>query len=335
MFLMPLDFGESWVTPTFSLGADQAKVNRSYQYWHQRINNSGCWNKVRLGQFDLGTGMWHGISYQGLLDVVALAMQVHNGSSAWVVQDSISTTQESSSKKSFMRISMTSTTKWYVNTGGWMVGTRASNGMLADYVVNPMQQPGKDIAFTSAAWGHNLVMGSEKIYEKSITKKAWTGAFVFVASLVVGALTGGIGGLALSALTPGILAGGAIGGLGGLMASGFNPTTSQACSFTPFNNTATQLKPDYSSDLDKTMVQVMTYFKWLGPSIETSSGLAAYVMELHPKKILGCGGQAYADCGQMADVIGMDDPRFASLMETMYHQPAREVREQVYPYAPR
>ena len=65
---MPLDFGESWVTPTFSLGADQAKVNRSYQYWHQRINNSGCWNKVRLGQFDLGTGMWHGISYLGLLD---------------------------------------------------------------------------------------------------------------------------------------------------------------------------------------------------------------------------------------------------------------------------
>ncbi len=77
------------------------------------------------------------------------------------------------------------------------------------------------------------------VYTWSQTKSGWTGLFIFVAMVVIGAALSAVGGWALAAqgiyINTGLAVGGAaIGWLGGLIASGFSPTTSVTARFSPY-----------------------------------------------------------------------------------------------------
>ena len=169
----------------------------------------------------------------------------------------------------------------------------------------------------------------------------WTGLFVFVASIALGAITGGAGGLALSGgfdFTS-VAAGAAVGAVGGLVATGFSPTTSTTAQITPFAYSAYQLNPSTAWSGDQKQIANNTYNQWLSPDVFSTppigGGVQLFAIKIDFRKALACGGasQATDACTTAAITsLPMSDPRYNSVFGEMFNFPQRDLQKYNYPY---
>ncbi|MFO0753556.1 MAG: hypothetical protein U0411_09565 [Thermodesulfovibrionales bacterium] len=189
----------------------------------------------------------------------------------------------------------------------------------------------------------HLSVDETLIYQWSKTQSGWTGLFVFVAIVVVGAITGGLGAVGLTATnlatvswTAGALAGAAAGAVGGLVATGGSPTTNTTADFTPFNDSSYELSAAGGYADDQKEIAARTFSNWLSPDImNTPGGVQVFAGKIDFRKALACGGATKATdaCSTPAITqVGMDDPRFNQVYKEMFTFPNKDLQKHTYPY---
>ena len=182
------DAGKTAIAPTFFGHAmEQPKINRSNFYWHQRLNDDPCWNKTGFKDFDQGDGNFHNISEYGFYRLVSLAQHIHNASVSFVALPEIRQAVETSTKKSAFKKKVTTTVKYFLKPK-WTVGTPSATGIYSEMIVNPTLDKNGNYSFVSVQGNHNFPVDESLIYEWSQSKSGWTGFFVFVASIAIGAV---------------------------------------------------------------------------------------------------------------------------------------------------
>lgn len=181
-------------------------------------------------------------------------------------------------------------------------------------------------------------MDETLIYQWSQTKSGWTGFAVFLGSIALGALLGGLGGWAFGSSFYGVLAGGAAGAVGGLIASGFSPTTSTTAQFTPFIYSKYQLDPSQAWSGDAKAVADNTFNQWLNTPVQsTPGGVSVFVSKIDMRKAVLCGGASNtAQCdpavsGSVVQVYA-DDPRFWSVYNEMFRHASQDLMRYKYPF---
>jgi hypothetical protein len=154
---------------------------------------------------------------------------------------------------------------------------------------------------------------------------------------VLGALTGGLGGL-LAIQGSSILVGAAVGGIGGLIASGFSPTTSTTAHFTPFVHSAYQLDPSTAMSGDAKVVADRTRSNWVMPNAQnTPGGVQRFIMKLDMRKILRAGSVSNVnavsdDSSSAVEVVKGSDPKFNTIYNEMFYKPHENLKKHKYPY---
>lgn len=122
-----------------------------------------------------------------------------------------------------------------------------------------------------------------------------------------------------------------------LVASGFSPTTSTTAHFTPYAHSAYELTPSLAGDAAQ--VASRTFAQWVTPGpMSTPGGFSVFATRIDFRKALACGGASHAtdSCGASPiETVGMNDARFASMVNEMYHIPTRELQKHNYPYTSR
>ncbi len=342
--LTDYDMGRTSIAPTFLLGMEEAKVNRSNLYWHQRINTDPCWQKRGLRDFESPSdGNFHNLSYTGFLNLVALAQHIHKASVSVTAYPEYRPETTTSTSKSFFKKKVTTTVSYYLKPV-WTVGTPSRSGTYADYLFNPTWDTNGSYSFVNVTGNHTFPVDETLIYQWTKTESGWTGLFVFVACVVVGVLTGMAGAVFLNtafdltlSLTYAGLAGGAAGAVGGLIASGGNPTTSTTAHFTPFSNSSYELSDADTLEGDQAEIASRTFSNWLSPEImSTPGGVQVFASQIDFRKALACGGASKATdaCATPAITeVGMNDPRFNQVYREMFHFPHKELQKHTYPYA--
>jgi hypothetical protein len=185
---------------------------------------------------------------------------------------------------------------------------------------------------------HTFPVDETLIHEWSQSKSGWTGLFVFIGSIVIGALTGGLGGFALQGISINALTGAAVGGIGGLIASGFSPTTSTTAHFTPFVYSAYQLDPSTAMSGDAKAIADKTRSNWVMPNAQnTPGGVQRFIMKLDMRKILRAGSvsnvNAVSDDSSFAiEVVKGSDPKFDTIYNEMFYKPHEKLQKHKYPY---
>jgi hypothetical protein len=159
---------------------------------------------------------------------------------------------------------------------------------------------------------------------------------VFVAAVVLGALTFGTGLFAQLGFTA--FTGAALGGIGGLIASGFNPSIHQSARFTPFVHSAHQLNPAAGTTGDARIIADNTRNKWVMPDPQrTSGGVERFILKLDKRKILRAGTTANVnampdDRSSAIEIVRGDDPRFNTIFNEMFYKPHERLQRRVYPW---
>jgi hypothetical protein len=97
---------------------------------------------------------------------------------------------ETSTKKSVFRKKVTTTVKYYLKPK-YTVSTLKLPGMYSDYDINPTWDKHGTFSFVNVQGDHSFPVDETLIYEWSQSKSGWTGLFVFLASVVIGAALGG------------------------------------------------------------------------------------------------------------------------------------------------
>jgi hypothetical protein len=353
------DSGMSSSVPTFGSfsSAQQAAINQSNLYWHQRLHDPSdpCFTPVSFKQFDDGKadGNWINLSEVGFFNLVALAQQVHKCaisiSAVAGIQSQVHQTTSSSAMG--LRKHVTTTVNYLV-VPQYYVGSRSYNGTYYDFQANPTWVPSNDVSFISVqGQGQNVTTGFDTTgyqlpYYQQQTQSGWSGLFCFLAIIVVFALSGiGLGellGADVLNLVQGIgldLAGGVGGGIGlgaALITTGGNPATPTA-DITPFVDSSyslTQQALAKMSTPDQVQIQGQTDQLWLSPNMgSTPGGFQTVVTALDLRKPLSCGGPS-GDCvAPIVSQIGMGDSQFEKVINSMFRQPTKILENNAYPYS--
>ncbi|MFO0753577.1 MAG: hypothetical protein U0411_09675 [Thermodesulfovibrionales bacterium] len=189
------DTGRTSMEPVFLPGMEEGKVNRSNSYWHQRINTDPCWTKWGLKDFESSEdNTFHNLSYYGFMRLVALAQHLHKASVSVTAVAEYREEVQSSTSKSFFKKKVTTTVSYYLKPQ-WTVGTPSRSGAYSDFLFNPTWDTNGWFSFVQVTGNHTFPVDETLIYQWSKTQSGWTGLFVFVAIVVVGAITGGAGAL--------------------------------------------------------------------------------------------------------------------------------------------
>jgi len=183
------DAGMTSIPPVFFYPMDQAKINRSNFYWHQRLNDDSCWAKRGFKDFDQGDGNFHNVTEYGFYRLVALAQEMHKASAGVIATPEIKPIPSTSTKKSAFKKKVTTTVKYYLKPK-WSVMTPTITGTYSELTVNPTLDQRANYSVISVQGNHNFPVDETLIYEWSQTKSGWTGFFVFVAMVVAGAIIG-------------------------------------------------------------------------------------------------------------------------------------------------
>jgi hypothetical protein len=321
----PYDLGQTALDPTPivqylpAVVMNQAKINRSNSYWHQRFNTDPCWERIGLKQFDDGSGNFVNISHYGFLKLIALAQHIHKAPVGVLAMPEIRQAVETSTKKSVFKKKVTTTVKYYLKPK-YTVSTLKLPGMYSDYDINATWDKYGTYSFVNVQGDHNFPVDETLIYEWSQSKSGWTGLFVFLASVVIGAALGGVG--MLAGLGKGaVLIGAGVGAIGGLIASGFSPTTNVTAHITPFSNSVYDLDPSRNMSGDAKAVADRTRITWLMPDPQnTPGGVQQFVLKIDYRKALACGGASHTrDCSEPAiEQLPLSDPRARQLYEEMF-----------------
>ncbi|MCL4492814.1 MAG: hypothetical protein M1510_13120 [Nitrospirae bacterium] len=344
------DSGRTGWDPVYSLrtglGLEKDKVNRSSLYWHQRLNDDACWQRVALKDFDKSDGNFRDISQMGFYKIVTLAMHLHKANLGFVAVPDIRQSVNQSTKKSAFKKKVTTTVSYYLKPKWTVVTPKFLNSLYSDYVINATNTPDGDYSFIDVKGDHSFPVDETLIYQWSQTKSGWTGFFVFISVMVVGALLGGLGAIGLTQaglmnanFLAGALVGGGVGGIGGLVASGFSPTTSTTAHITPFAFSAYQLNPSDAMSGDSKEIASRTFDNWTKPDIMgTPGGVQIFASKLDIRRAALCGGASYATDACSANAassivdIPMSDPRFKTIYEEMFSNPSKELMKYKYPY---
>jgi len=316
--------------------------NSTDYYWYQRLNDdTNCWDKVGAGDYDKGDGEFHDISEAAFYNMVALAMEIHKAGAGLIMFPKIKQKVSQSSSSSVFRKKVTTTVKYYVYPEYLMVFPHGVSQSYGEFAVNPGNSVrSKSYDFIRVQGNHSFPLDETLVYKWSKTKSGWTGFAVFLGSILIGAITGGLGGLigVTETSIQGALIGGAIGGIGGLVASGFSPSTSVTAHFTPFVYSKYQLDPSASWKGDAKKVADHTFDQWLRPDVQnTPGGVGVFVSRIDMRKAVLCGGAsktATCDPSVSDPVVQVHgtDPRFWSIFNEMFHHASQELMKYKYPF---
>ena len=317
--------------------------NRSDFYWYQRINdNESCWEKASTGDYDRGDGEFHDISEVAFYNMVALAMELHKAGAGLIIFPKVRQDIKKSVSKSAFRKKVKITVKYFVYPEYLMVFPKKTSESYGEFYVNP----GNSIRSTSYGFikvtgNHNFPVDEILVYKWSKTKKGWTGFAVFLGSLLLGALTGGLlsytGVLSLGSLNA-IAAGSAVGAIGGLIASGFSPTTSVTAQFTPFVYSRYQFDPSTAWSGDSRKVADRTFAQWLRPDVQsTPGGVGVFVSRIDMRKAVLCGGASRTNmCDPSVSnavvQVHADDPNFWNVFNEMFQHSSQYLMQYKYPF---
>jgi len=321
------------------LVGNPAVYNKADLYWFQRLNDDPCWERFSASDFDNGNGLFNDISEPAFYNFVALTMELHKAGVGVIMIPKVRQQVETKTSKSAFRKKVTTTVKYFVYPEYTLVFPHKVSSSYGEYSFNP----GNSIRSTSYDFikvqgNHSFPVDETLIYEWSQTKSGWTGFAVFLGSIVLGALMGGIAGLAFESLTSGMLAGGAAGAIGGLIASGFSPTTSTTARFTPFIYSKYQLDPSQAWSGDAKRVADETFNKWLNTPVQsTPGGVSVFVSRIDMRKAVLCGGAsntAQCDPSVSSSVVQVyaDDPRFWSVYNEMFRHASQDLMKYKYPF---
>lgn len=338
---LPFDMGEASSPTPLVLGGDQAAVNRSNGYWHQRVNNDPCWTHRGLSSFDAGTGMFHNISLAGFLNLVALAQEIHGAPTSYVATPTVRQTVDTATKKSFVKKTVTTTVKYHLKPQ-WIVGTKMPQHVVAagasyEQVFNPWYSTNHVYGFTKAVGNHTLPQDEFVIHQWSQKKSGWTGIFVFLVIVVLFVAAFVAVGLATNAfgMLAGGQAGGAVGSIAGLIATGGSPTTNTTAWFTPFSKSSYQLVAPPPAGDARTVSQ-KTQSDWVAaPDEVTPGGFGAHIGQLNFKRALACGGASRSGNTCVAppiQILPMGDTRFDQVFSEMFYFPSQFLQKYKQPY---
>ena len=340
------DMGNTLLSPVFSFSAsEQAAINLSNSYWHQRLNNDPCWSPAKFSDADAGDGDWHNLSLTDFMNVVALATQLHKAGAAFVAVAKISQNVNTSSHGSFFTKTVTTTVSYNLSPD-WYVGTKAYKG-YADAIYNPTYVASNDVAFVHVeGQGANFPVDPIVVYQWSQSVSGLTGLFVFLVCIVIFAVGGGALGYALGGQNlAGAAIGAAVGAVAGVVAAGGSPTTGTIASITPFVNSSFHYTlPSMSGDAQIVAGRIDPI--WLDadnaggapqPIDQTPGGVGSFVVSIDARKALACGGasQTAACTNPAVTQIGPNDPRWKTVYDSMFHQPAKDMQNSIYPYTQR
>ena len=332
---------------TFSLDpSTQAAINRSDSYWHQRLNNDPCWIHRNFQEFDNGDGIWHNVSAEGFLNIVALAQWYHKAPVSFVA-NTLMTPHSIVQTSGDVIYNSVNWSVWYTIQPDWFIGTSAGpwsvngndttgrpkgpciDGAVCDtnsLFVNPTQDPNGTINFVRVVGDHSFPIDQWTAYSYTGSAGGFTGIFIFIAAIALGAITGGLGSVALgSGSWAAALGGAGVGAVGGLVASGFSPSTSVTAAFTPFVYSAYQLAPNLSGD--SSIVAGRTQSGWINPPMlqtpPTNGGVQAFTTNINFQQALACGGAAETSPGSgcmapAVTTVPMSDSRFNSVFGQMF-----------------
>jgi hypothetical protein len=315
--------------------------NNTDYYWYQRLNDdTNCWDKVGAGDYDKGDGEFHDISEYAFYNMVALAMEVHKAGVGLIMFPKVRQQVEQSTSKSAFRKRVTTTVKYYVYPEYLMVFPHGVSQSYGEFAVNPGNSVrSKSYDFIKIQGNHNFPLDETLVYQWSQTKSGWTGFAVFLGSILIGAITGGLGGLiGLGNPLTIALGGGAVGAIGGLIASGFSPTTSTTAYFTPFVYSKYQLNPSAAWSGDAKAVADRTFDQWLRPDVQnTPGGVGVFVSRIDMRKAVLCGSPSNTDnCNPEVDQpvvqVHGTDPRFWSIFNEMFHHASQYLMKYKYPF---
>jgi hypothetical protein len=212
--------------------------------------------------------------------------------------------------------------------------------MHSDFEINATWDARGTYSFVRVKGEHTFPVDETLIHEWTQTRRGWTGLFVFLGSVVLGALTGGLGafGIAGQFSLNAALSGAAVGGVGGLVASGFSPSTSVSAWFTPFVHSAHQLNPSAGTTGDARIVADATRNNWVMPDPQrTPGGVERFILRLDKRKILRAGTTANVnampdDRSSAIEIVRGDDPRFNTIFNEMFYKPHERLQRHVYPW---
>jgi hypothetical protein len=211
--------------------------------------------------------------------------------------------------------------------------------MHSDFKINATWDARGTYSFVRVQGEHTFPVDETLIHEWRDRRSGWTGLFVFLASIVLGALTGGLGALAgIGGTGQMALAGAAVGGVGGLIASGFNPSIHQSARFTPFVHSAYQLNPAADMTGDARVIADATRNNWVMPDPQrTPGGVERFILRLDKRKILRAGTTANVnampdDRSSAIEIVRGDDPRFNTIFNEMFYKPHERLQRHVYPW---
>jgi hypothetical protein len=317
--------------------SEQHRINRSNFYWHQKLNTNPCWEHVALRQFDQNNDMFNNISHYGFLKLVTLAQTIHNAPVAFIATPNIRRAIENHTSSGFFTRRVTTTVRYFLSPE-WKVSTiKAFPDMHSDFEINATWDARGTYSFVRVKGEHTFPVDETLIHQWSRSQRSLTGLFVFLGSVVLGALTMGVGGF-LGVATPTALQGAAVGGIGGLIASGFNPSIHQSARFTPFVHSAYQLNPAAGTTGDARIVADNTRNKWVMPDPQrTPGGVERFILKLDKRKILRAGTAANVnampdDRSSAIEIVRGDDPRFNTIFNEMFYKPHERLQRHVYPW---
>jgi hypothetical protein len=328
------------------LGLEAAKVNRSNYYWHQRLNDDPCWGKVALKDFDKDGENFKDISQAGFYRLVSLAMHIHKASVGIIATPNIRQAVQTNTSKGMFKKKVSTTVQYFLSPNFTVVTPKhMSASLYSDYVVNATNTPEGDYSFVEVKGDHNFPVDETLIYQWSQSKSGWTGFFVFIASVALGAALGAASfglGLSLSpTLLHAVIAGEIMGEISALIATGFSPTTSVTARMPGIipEYTAYQLNPSTGMSGDAKAIADRTLDAWLKPNVQsTPGGVQVFVSKIDFRRAALCGSASKATdactenpANSVVDVP-MGDSRFKTIFEEMFSNPTKELMQHKYPY---
>jgi len=340
--ILPYDmYGAAMPSLSFS---DQAEINKSASYWHQRVNNDPCFMKRGLADFEGGDGLFHNINYQGFLQLAALAQEVHGAPLSFVAKSNIRQDVQTSKHSSFPKVTVTTTISFYLKPD-WVVGTRTPThvtGTQSELTLNPWFNPNFNYNFVSVQGNHSFPVDETMVYQDSKSKKGWSTLFVVILAIVAFAIVAATGGAALGALNifeAGILeslaAGAAVGAVAGLINTGGKMDTSNVAKISPMNKSTYQLAPTATGDYGPIVAQ-RTEANWVMPDIRnTQGGVQTFVTKIDFARALACGGASHSDdtCTAPAvETISAADARARGVYDEMFYHRNRLLQQTVQPF---
>jgi hypothetical protein len=158
------DLGRASVEPSVLLGGEQAKVNKSNYYWHERLNSDPCWNKMGLKAFDTGDGNFHNVSLNGFLNIVAFAQNIHKAPLGYTAISQIRQDVSTETHKSFFKKKVKTTVSYYLKPM-WFISTPKKAGDYSDYEANPTLTENGTYSFIKAMNNHSFPEEEMLVYQ--------------------------------------------------------------------------------------------------------------------------------------------------------------------------